>query len=150
MRLLYIIIYLFSFLANCHEYEKKNITVDHPILKVSSKKSKLGAGYMNIINNSKNDVHIEKILATTAKKIEIHQVFKEDEVYKMRPIKKAILIPAGSNLIFKAKSYHVMFYDFLEPLEKDDFVKAEIYFSNNLVIPVEFKVVLATSKHSHH
>ena len=35
--------------------EKNNIVVDHPILKINSDRSKVGAGYMKIINNSTSD-----------------------------------------------------------------------------------------------
>ena len=52
MRILILIFYLFSYLVLSHEYEKNNIVVDHPILKINSDRSKVGAGYMKIINNS--------------------------------------------------------------------------------------------------
>ena len=74
MRILIIFIYLFSFLVLCHEYEKNNIIVDHPILKINSERSKVGAGYMKIINNSTSDIYFSKISSEISKRLEIHEI----------------------------------------------------------------------------
>ena len=74
MRILIIIFYLFSYLVLSHEYEKNNIVVDHPILKINSDRSKVGAGYMKIINNSTSDIYFNKISTKISKRIEIHEL----------------------------------------------------------------------------
>ena len=90
MRILIIFIYLFSYLVFCHEYEKNNIIVDHPILKINSDRSKVGAGYMKIINNSNSDIYFSKISSEISKKLEIHEIIEENNIYKMRPIENAL------------------------------------------------------------
>ena len=55
MKKIVLFIYLF-FILNCvsfaHDYSKDNINIDHPIIKVVKPNSKVGAGYMKIINKS--------------------------------------------------------------------------------------------------
>ena len=76
MRLTFIIIYFFSFLANSHEYNKNEVIIDHPIIKVSSADSKIGAGYFKVINNSNEHLYLREIVASISTKIEIHEVHR--------------------------------------------------------------------------
>ena len=43
-----------------------------------------------------------------------------------------------------------MFFKFSKMLEEGQMVIAEVNFDNNLVIPIEFKVITKTVNHSHH
>ena len=151
MRILIIFIYLFSFLVLCHEYEKNNIIVDHPILQINSDRSKVGAGYMKIINNSTSDIYFSKISSEISKRLEIHEIIEENNTYKMRPIENALLIPSGGEIIFKSKSYHAMFYNFNSTLNNNDLIDATLHFSNQQKIPVKFKVIIRNNNnHQHH
>ena len=151
MRILIIIIYLFSNFVFCHEYEKNNIIVDHPILKINSERSKVGAGYMKIINNSTSDIYFSKISSEISERLEIHEIIEENNTYKMRPVENALLIPSGGEIIFKSKSYHAMFYNFNSTLNNNDYIDATLYFNNKLTIPVKFKVIIKNnSNHEHH
>jgi len=151
MRILIIIIYLFSCLVSSHEYEKNNIVVEHPILKVNSERSKVGAGYMKIVNNSTSDIYFKKISSKISKKLEIHETIEENNIYKMRSVENALLIPSGGEIIFKSKSYHVMFYNFNSTPNNNDFIDAILHFSDQLIIPIKFKVVIGNDHdHKHH
>ena len=150
MRLLIIFIYFFPFLANSHEYKKNNIIIDHPILKVNSEDAKVGAGYLKIINNSNENIYIKEITSDVSKKIEIHEVIKENNVYKMRPVKKNLSILSGQELVFKNKSYHAMFFNFNYLLENNNMIDANIHFKKGLVIPIKFKILIGSSDHKHH
>ena len=150
MRLIIFIIYFFSFLANCHEYKKNNIIIDHPILKVMNDNAKIGAGYLKIINNSDHNIYLKAISSDVSEKLEIHEIIKEDDIYKMRQIKKDLLIVSGKELLLKAKSYHAMFYGFKYPLKREEMIKAKVHFKNGIEIPIKFKVIVGNSKHDHH
>tara|TARA_B100000029_G_C17477167_1_gene924199 strand:- start:792 stop:1244 length:453 start_codon:yes stop_codon:yes gene_type:complete len=150
MRVIAFIIYFFSFLANCHEYKKNNVIIDHPILKVSSNTSNIGAGYLKIINNSDKDIYLKAISSDVSEKLEVHEIIKENDIYKMRPIKKDLLIISGKELLLKAKSYHAMFYNFKRALKNNDMIEAKIHFKNSLEIPIKFKVIVGGSSHNHH
>ena len=62
MRILIFIMYFFSLLASSHEYTKNEITIYHPILKITSETSKIGAGYFKIINNSNQTIFLKEIM----------------------------------------------------------------------------------------
>ena len=149
MRLLILIIYLFSYIAAGHEYKKNDITIDHPVLKLTHVEANVGAGYMNIINSSNNDIYLKNISSSISKRLEIHEIILENDIYKMRAVNKNLLIPKGEELTLKAKSYHAMFFDFQSKLIKDDFIDAKIHFNNNLIIPIQFKVIVGQSNHNH-
>jgi len=59
MQKIVLFIYLF-FVLNCvafaHDYSKDNVNVDHPIIKIVKPNSKVGAGYMKIINESNKEI----------------------------------------------------------------------------------------------
>ena len=150
MRLIIIFIYFFSFIANSHDYKKNNIIIERPILKVNSSDAKVGAGYFKIINNSNVNIYIKEITSDIAKKIEIHEVIKENNIYKMRPVNENLAIYSGQELIFKNKSYHAMFFNFNNILENNNMIEANLQFEKGLIIPIKFKVLIGNSNHKHH
>ena len=69
----------------------------------------------------------------------------------MRPVKDNILITPGNELIFKPKSYHIMFFGFKKPLIQGQMIKSNLYFNNDLIIPILFKIVVKSDEsHKHH
>ncbi len=152
MKKLILFIYLFFILNRvsiAHDYSKNNINVDHPIIKVVKANSKVGAGYMKIINKSNKEIKLSNIEANIAKTQEIHEVILENDVYKMRPINTDILIKSQETLEFKPKSYHFMFFNFNKKLEDNDMLEANLIFDKGLVIPIKFKVVIGHNEHNH-
>ncbi len=149
MRYLIIFIYIFLFNSHGHDYSKEGIKVDHPVLKMNSENANIAAGYMEVSNNSNKVIKLVSIEAKIAKKQEIHEVILDNDVYKMRPVKDAIIIEPGEKLIFKPKSYHFMFFNLLKSYKSDEMIAANLVFNNNFKIPVEFKVELREHKHNH-
>ena len=148
----YIIIFLYFFLLKLHghQYEKDNIIIDHPILKMDSNNSKVGAGYFKIINNTANKIVLDSIHSNISEKQEIHEVILKDEVYKMRPLKKPLSILPGKEFILKSKSFHIMFYNIKQPHVADEFLKAKVLFNRNIDVEVKFKVLIGNDTHEHH
>ena len=148
----YIIIFLYFFLLelHSHQYEKDNIIIDHPILKMNSNNSKVGAGYFKIINNTTNKIVLDNIYSDISEKQEVHEVILINEVYKMRPLKKPLSILPGNELILKPKSYHVMFYNINRSHVAGELLKAKILFNRDIEIEVNFKVVIGNESHNHH
>ena len=143
--------YFFFFQLESHQYEKNNIVIKHPIIKLNSASANLGAGYLKILNNSESNIYLTKIETKISKKEEIHEIILEKEIYKMRPVKDNILITPGNELIFKPKSYHIMFFGFKKPLIQGQMIKSNLYFNNDLIIPILFKIVVKSDEsHKHH
>lgn len=150
MRYLFIILYFILFQAHSHQFEKNNIIIKHPILKIISTSSKIGAGYFKIINNSEKEIYLVGVSSRIAKKQEIHEVIEENNVFKMRLLKKNLLIKAGAKIEFKQQSYHIMFFELNETFKTDQMLKAKLNFNKDFFIPIEFKVVVNNSNHNHH
>ena len=152
MKKIVLFIYLF-FILNCvsfaHDYSKDNISIDHPVIKVVKPDSKVGAGYMKIINKSNEEIRLSSLEANIAKTQEIHEVILENNVYKMRPINTDILIKPKDTLEFKPKSYHFMFFNFNRKLEDNGMLEANLIFDKGLVIPIKFKVIVGHNTHNH-
>jgi len=149
MRYLIILVYLIIFNSLTHQYEANNILVRHPIIKIPTESSESAAGYFSIENNSENDIKLLKLESKVSEIQEMHEVVVEDSIYKMRPIKSAITIKSNSKIVFKPKSYHIMFLNLKEKLKSDEFYAAKLIFSDNLAINIKFKVVIGGHSHKH-
>ena len=149
MRYLLLLIYIFLSTSNGHDYVKDGIKIDHPVLKMNASDSRIGAGYMKIMNNSKSEIKLIKIIAGIAKKQEIHEIILENNIYKMRPLKNGLTIKPKQEIIFKPKSYHFMFFDIIKAHKENELLKANLVFNNNLEIPIEFKVIIQSKNNTH-
>ena len=152
MKKIIIFIHLFFIVIHisfAHDYSKEDINVDHPIIKVVKLDSKVGAGYMKIMNKSNKEIKLVSLEANIAKTQEIHEVILENDIYKMRPINNGISIKPEETLEFKSKSYHFMFFNFKRKLEENEMLEAKLIFNKDLVIPIKFKVIIGNNKHNH-
>lgn len=132
-----------------HDYKKNNIEIFHPIIKVVKEDTKVGAGYMKITNNSDKKIELIGIKSEIAQTQEIHEIILQNDIYKMRPLKRKLLIKPGETLEFKPKSYHFMFFNINNNLKDNEMLNANIILSGDLVIPIKFKVVVGNKKHEH-
>lgn len=150
MRYLLILVYFFLFHAYGHQFEKNNVIIKQPIIKVNKNSTKVGAGYFKILNNSQKKIFLSGIESKISAKQEVHEVIEDKNVFKMRPLTKSLLIEPGNFIEFKPQSYHIMFFKFNKMLEPNQMVEATLYFDENFFIPIKFKVVENQGKHSHH
>ena len=150
MRYLIILLYFFLFQATGHQFEKNNIIIKHPILKISKNSTKVGAGYFEIFNNLEKEIYLLGIESKISNKQEIHEIIEENNIFKMRALTKGLLIKPGSSIKFKPKSYHIMFFKFNQILKSDQMVDAKLKFNDNFILPIKFKVVTNSSKSHNH
>ena len=141
--------FILNYVSFAHDYSKEGIDIDHPIIKVVKLDSKVGAGYMKIINKSNKEIKLIRLEADIAKKQEIHEVILENDVYKMRQINKGIRIKPEGTLEFKPKSFHFMFFNFNKKLEDNEMLEAKLIFDKGFTIPIKFKVVIGHNEHNH-
>ena len=134
MHYLFFFIYIFITSSYCHDYSLNGVKVHHPVLKVVKEDSKVGAGYAKIINNTEKKIILIGIESKIAESQEIHEVIVQDDVYKMRPLKKGIVIKANNEIELKPKSYHFMFYNIKKILEKDAMLAANLIFNDNIIL----------------
>ena len=84
MRYLLIFLYFFLAQANGHQFEKNNIIIKHPILKVNSNSAKIGLVISKYLIIHKRSLFTQSCLKISEKQ-EIHEVIEENNVFKMRP-----------------------------------------------------------------
>ena len=112
--------------------------------------SKMGAGYLKIVNNTKKEVLLKSISSKISKRQEIHNVLLVNDTYKMRPIKNGLKILPGEELIFEPKSYHIMFFEMNKKYKNEEMLEAKLNFNNDVIINIKFKVLLGNKEHNHH
>ena len=150
MRYLIIILSFFFVHGHSHQFEKNSIVIKNPILKINSNSKDVGAGYFKIYNSSQKNVYFKKIKSEISKKQEVHEVIKDNDIFKMRPLTKPLLIRAGEELAFEPQSYHIMFFKLNKIPETSQTIKASLYFNDDLIIPVDFKIITNSNIHKHH
>ena len=136
MRYLLVLVYFFLFHVNGHQFEKNNVIIKQPIIKVNKNSTKVGAGYFKIFNNSQKSISLLGIESKISDKQEVHEVIEDNNVFKMRPITKGLLIEPRTSIEFKPQSYQM--------------IEAKLNFDDDFFIPIKFKVIINHGKHNHH
>ena len=125
-----------------HDYKIGKIEIEKPYTFFTPNGAKVSAGYMKIENESnKQDVLQSVSNVSFADKVEIHEMTIENQVMKMRPLKKGLVIKADSEVYLKPSGYHIMFIGLKEPVVKGKKYKATLNFKNAGSIDIEFKAV---------
>ena len=81
---------------------------------------------------------------------EMKRRIEDNDIFKMRPLTKPLLIRAGEELAFEPQSYHIMFFKLNKIPETSQTIKASLYFNDDLIIPVDFKIITNSNIHKHH
>lgn len=77
--------------------------------------SQVGAIYMVLENQTSSPIVVNYIHTTIAGRVEVHQHIHEDGMMKMRQAKH-LKIPAKQKQLFEPGGYHLMVFDFYEPI----------------------------------
>lgn len=126
--------------AFAQNYKIGNIEIDNPWSRATPDSAKVAGGFFTINNNGKTDDRLVAVTSELSDRTEIHSMAVEDNVMKMRHQPDGIKLPAGSKVVFKPGSFHVMFMDITKPLKKGDEVKAKLVFEKAGSVDVVFKV----------
>ncbi len=95
--------------AYAEQIKFNNIAISKAWIKDTPPNHKTTAGYFTIENLSDTDRILLSVSSSFAAKGEIHQILKDGEIMKMRPVSNGLVIPAGKILYLKPGSFHVMF-----------------------------------------
>src|SRR5262249_5689995 len=105
--------------------------------------STVGGGYLKITNKGTSPDRLTAASLTTAGKAEIHEMSMSGNKAEMRQLKDGIEVKPGETVEFKPGSYHLMFMDLKQPLEKGQRVKGSLTFEKAGSVDVEFVVEAA-------
>ena len=69
----------------------------------------------------------------------MHEVIEDNNIFKMRPITKGLLIEPRTSVEFKPQSYHIMFFNFNKALESNQMIEATLNFDDDFLFPLNLK-----------
>jgi len=79
-----------------------------------------GAVYLMIHNHGDEDDRLIGAEMDVSDRVEIHQSTERDGMYRMAELEDGLDIPAGEQVSFEPKSYHIMLLGLHEPLAQGD------------------------------
>lgn len=127
-------------LAAAHEAKVGDLTLVHPWARATAPGAPVSGGFMKIANAGAASDYLVGGSADFAEKVEIHEMFMEGDVMKMRPVEGGIEVPAGGEVELKPGGYHVMFIGMKKQIVPDTYEKAKLVFKNAGEVEVEFAV----------
>ncbi|MBL4740065.1 MAG: copper chaperone PCu(A)C [Sneathiella sp.] len=108
-----------SFGAVAHADEKHgSIELMDAWARARTAMAKVGGAYVTVHNLGSEEDRLIGAKSTIAHKTEIHTTKMTNGVMKMVPVRDGIVIKAGSMLMLKPGSYHIMFMGLKEPILK--------------------------------
>ncbi len=123
-------------------YQIGKLTLKGLYMFKTPKGAQVAAGFMKIENpESKKDILVSVSNVSFAEYVEIHEMVKEDNIMKMRPLEQGLAIPGQSEIYLKPSGYHIMFIGLKEQITKQNKYQATLNFKNAGSVDVMFKVV---------
>src|SRR5579875_585743 len=101
--------------------------------------AKTAAAYMTITNKGTADDRLLAVSTSVAKTASLHKTESDNGIMKMAPV-KALAVKAGSTLVFKPGSYHVMLMGLSAPLKAGETFPMTLVFEKAGKIEATFKV----------
>jgi periplasmic copper chaperone A len=117
-----------------------SISVEKPFSRATPGGSKVGAGYMTIINKGNAADRLVSASSPAAGKVEIHEMTMQDGVMKMRELAGGFPIEAGKSASLAPHGTHLMLMDLKAPLKEGDKVPVTLNFEKAGKIEVTLDV----------
>jgi periplasmic copper chaperone A len=131
---------LFASAAFAKDYKLGALEIDHPWSRATPKAARTAAGYLVIKNNGSTTDHLMGGALAGSASGEVHEMLKEGDVMKMRPVSGGLEIKPGETVELKPESFHLMFTALKAPLVKGQTVKGTLTFEKAGTVDVEFAI----------
>ncbi len=135
--------------AAAHGYGTGDIPVRHPGGRATPPGATVGAGYLEIRNNSGTTDHLVSAVSPIAERVELHVTMRKGEVMKMREAQR-LDVPARQRLALRPGGPHLMLVGLKKPLAKGDRVPLTLRFERAGELTIELEVQAADSRKPHH
>lgn len=116
-----------------------DLSVTDPWIRAAPPNAKALAGYMVLKNAGSEDCVLTGARAEGFKMAMLHRTMEKDGMAQMVHQEK-VTVPAGEELIFKPKDYHIMLMRPQKPLQKGDTVLVTLVLEDGNEQRVEFPV----------
>ena len=118
---------------------KADIMIKDAIAVTSTPKSKSGAIFMIIHNNSQNIDRLLSAQTGVSKMAQMHSSEMDGDVMKMVHVEEGFEVPSHGRLTLEPGGKHIMLMGLLRTLEKDSYFNLILEFENTGQIEVEVK-----------
>nr|WP_283772476.1 copper chaperone PCu(A)C [Bartonella sp. G70] len=127
---------------NAHQskYKLGDLEIIDPWARTTPKNTKVGSGYLYIINHSDTPDRLIAISTNGAKETEIHSMSVTNNIMEMKKIPNGIEIPGNGEIILKPGGNHIMFIGFSQPFQQNEKISAKLIFEKAGIIEVDFLV----------
>lgn len=131
------------------------LTLDTPWIRETPPASKVGAGYVAIVNGGSAGDRLLSAATPVAARVEIHSMMIDQGVMRMRPVEGGLAVPAKGVVVLKPGSYHLMLLGLKRPLKRGDSVPMTLRFARGGSVSARFRVEAvdykpAEASHAHH
>ena len=116
-----------------------DLSVTDPWIREAPPTAKAMAGYMVLKNSGSEDCVLTGVRAEGFMNAMLHRTVEKEGMAQMVHQEK-VTIPAGGELVFKPKDFHIMLMGPKEPLQKGDSVMVTLVHKNGNEQEVEFPV----------
>lgn len=124
-----------------------SISIEKPFSRATPGNSKVGAGYMTIINKGNEADRLVFASSPAAGKVEIHQMLMQDGVMKMRELAGGLPIEAGKTASLAPEGTHLMLMELKAPLKQGDKVPVMLNFEKAGKVDVTLDVQAIGAQH---
>ena len=110
--------------------------------------NKSTSGYFTIENNNDEDERLIFMSSNFSEKTELHNMFVENDIMKMKHLSEGVLIKGKSKLILKPGGYHLMFIKLNEDrhLKKTYDVHFRFNSAKTILLSMTVKYEVSTTK----
>ncbi len=121
MPILAFLLFLFALphSANAHEFQVRDITIDHPWARATAGQAPNGAAYLTLTNDGTTADYLVSAAGEVAKRVELHQHSIVDGVMQMRRVDEVQVAP-GEPTVLEPGGLHVMLIGLNAPLKEGE------------------------------
>jgi copper(I)-binding protein len=129
------------------------VDIKDPVIREAPPGMQILAGYMTVVNNSKNSAILTGAESEQFARIELHNVIMQEGMARMVQMQQ-VEVAAGKSLTFQQGAKHLMMFEPARALKAGDSVEVKLLFTDGTQQQVMFQVkklsAPAGDHHHHH
>jgi copper(I)-binding protein len=134
------IVGLAASVAVAHEAKLGSLTLKNLTVKASLKGTRTTGGYVTVVNAGPKGDRLVSVSCTCAAKVEIHRMWMDGDVMRMRLAEHGLEIPAGRTLTLAPGGAHLMLIGVKTPLADKTDVTMTLKFEHAGTVTTKFHV----------
>ncbi len=126
--------------AHAADIKAGDLVLSDPWSRATPKGATVAAGYLTIRNQGQVPDRLVAASSTLGAKADMHQMTKDGDTMRMRPVKDGIVIAPGQTVTLEPSGYHLMVSGLKAPLRQGDKLPATLTFEKAGPVEVPFEV----------